>query len=190
MPILYKTEDAINMISGNLRVGVTHQRLKHLDDHGLLGTLTRTKGGHRVYTVQQIEAATVAIAFLELGYSVEEIKILMGTEDLENMSVVAQADYVIAYGRMTTALMNNIDLLRFVIHATSSRGEEIVNDLAKTNLHRKKKLMKASKTKKGLTREERKERVNLENLVLGIKVIKENIENLKKKAKTPLLDTE
>jgi DNA-binding transcriptional MerR regulator len=73
----YKADEAIRMIQGSLGAHVTYQRLKHLDDNELLGEVERTEGGHRLYSLEQIERATVAIALLELGMEVRWVKALM-----------------------------------------------------------------------------------------------------------------
>jgi DNA-binding transcriptional MerR regulator len=77
MALTYRAEEAIRMIQASLGVNVTYQRLKHLDDNELLGDVERSDGRHRLYTLGQIERATVAIALLELGMEVRWVKALM-----------------------------------------------------------------------------------------------------------------
>jgi DNA-binding transcriptional MerR regulator len=153
----YRPEDAIRMIQADLDINVTYQRLKHLDDKGILGVVARSRGGHRTYTISQIEKATIALAALEIGFQMEEVKSLIDESKMEyvNKRSDDMSDQMLMYSKVLGGLMAKIKALRPILRLVMPRTEEIINDLRKLrdqNPERKsagKRLYKLRRTKSG-----------------------------------------
>lgn len=61
--------------------GVTVRTLHHYDDIGLLRPSGRTSGGYRRYDDADLERLRLILVYRELGFSLEEIRTILGTAD-------------------------------------------------------------------------------------------------------------
>jgi MerR family copper efflux transcriptional regulator len=63
------------------RTGLSLRTIRHYDEVGLLPATSRTGGGFRVYTEQDIERLTVIRRMKPLGFTLEEMKDLLSIVD-------------------------------------------------------------------------------------------------------------
>jgi len=164
VPSYYHPEDVKKLIFDRLNVNVTHQRLKLLDDAGILGEVERSEGGHRLFTLDQVRLATSAIALLEVGLPMETVTAFVRPENLKDASyedaekaLVLRVSGLIEIIRKMGALREG---LRHVITRLESEKPDVgvlvtreLKELSKLPRKQRKGQVKVKYTKRGMVAE-------------------------------------
>lgn len=62
--------------------GLSHRTIRHYDEVGLLPASTRSSGGFRIYTQQDLQRMLVIRSMKPLGFSLEEMRELLNAVDV------------------------------------------------------------------------------------------------------------
>ncbi|MDN4526454.1 MerR family transcriptional regulator [Fictibacillus fluitans] len=102
--------------------GVTVRTLRYYDKIGLLAPASKTEGGHRLYTNDDIKCMQQIQFLKRIGFSLEEIKKMLNSEDWDwTESIKDQLAYVLKEQEQLKQMESS---LRELVHGIAIEGEE------------------------------------------------------------------
>lgn len=172
------------------QTGITVRTLHHYHHIGLLSPSEFTESGHRLYTGDDISRLQQIISLKQLGFSLEEIKVIMEKPDYDPLQVVkAQMERVKEQIELQEQLYRELELLYSMLSSKEEIGAEKFIKLIEVihlnvqNYFTTEQLEKMKKTQESLSAEERNKMGNLWTNVIS--KFKEKFEN-----NTPVDDAE
>ena len=109
------------------RTGCNVQTIRYYEKEGLLPAPRRSEGGHRLYTVLQVERLVFIRRSRQLGFTMEEIKQLLAIVDGHNVSCELVKKIADARAEDITTKIRDLKKMQRILKSLSDEcsGEDV-----------------------------------------------------------------